>query len=111
MTLPADPIGKVPAPDFTRVDACLWRAARSGLDGHLIDPRTLQAVRGTELVGALMDHVDRCWSNATNGMWWPQLSEALLTRGPSVRRQCAALGRGMAVADLVAGLAAETAAG
>jgi carboxylate-amine ligase len=40
-----------------------------------------------------------------------QLSEALLARGPSARRQCAVLEQGSSMADLVAGLAAETAAG
>jgi carboxylate-amine ligase len=101
----------VPESPQVLLRAATWRAARSGLDGHLIDPRTISAVPAADLVQALLVHVRPVLEE--RGEWdvVVQLSEALLARGPSARRQRAVLQRGGSLADLVAGLAAETTAG
>jgi carboxylate-amine ligase len=91
--------------------AATWRAARSGLDGHLIDPWTIRAVPAAELVHALLNHVRPVLEERREWEAVAQLSEALLARGTSARRQRAVLERGMSLADMVAGLAAETTAG
>jgi carboxylate-amine ligase len=91
--------------------AATWRAARSGLDGHLIDPWTIRAVPAADLVQALLSHVRPVLEERDEWAVVVQLSEALLARGPSARRQRAVLEQGSSMSDLVAGLAAETAAG
>jgi carboxylate-amine ligase len=105
------PDAALPASPQVLLRAATWRAARSGLDGHLIDPHTIQAVPAAELVRALLVHVRPVLEQ--RGEWdvVAQLTETLLARGPSARRQRATLQRGKPPADLVAGLAAETAAG
>jgi carboxylate-amine ligase len=101
----------VPESPQVLLRAATWRAARSGLDGHLIDPRTTRAVPAAEVVQALLAHLRSALEEYDE---WPlvaQLSEALLARGPSSRRQRAALSGGRSVAAVVAELAAETKAG
>lgn len=103
--------GAVPESPQVLLRAATWRAARSGLDGHLIDPRTTRAVPAAQVVRALLAHLRPALEEHGE---WPlvaQLSEALLARGPSARRQRAALSRGRSVAAVVADLAAETTAG
>jgi carboxylate-amine ligase len=91
--------------------AATWRAARSGLDGHLIDPWTIRAVPAAELVHALLVHVRPVLEERREWEAVAQLTKMLLARGTSARRQRAALERGKSLADMVAGLAAETTAG
>ena len=101
----------VPESPQVLLRAATWRAARSGLDGHLIDPRTTRAVPAAEVVQALLAYLRPALEEHGE---WPlvaQLSEALLARGPSARRQRAALSGGRSVAAVVADLAAETTAG
>jgi len=101
----------VPESPEVLLRAATWRAARSGLDGHLIDPWTIRAVPAADLVQALLSHVRPVLEERDEWAVVAQLSEALLARGPSARRQRAVLEQGSSMADLVAGLAAETAAG
>jgi carboxylate-amine ligase len=91
--------------------AATWRAARSGLDGLLIDPWTIRAIPAADLVQALLLHVRSVLEERSEWDMVAQLSEALLARGPSARRQRTVLEQGRSLADLVAGLVAETAAG
>jgi glutamate---cysteine ligase / carboxylate-amine ligase len=91
--------------------AATWRAARSGLDGLLIDPWTIRAAPAADLVQALLLHVRSVLEERSEGEAVAQLSQALLARGPSARRQRTVLEQGSSLADLVAGLVAETAAG
>src|SRR6266536_79368 len=91
--------------------AATWRAARSGLDGHLIDPWTFRAVPAAEVVHALLAHVRPVLEERDEWDVVAQLSEALLAHGPSARRQRAVLEGGASPAEMVAGLAAETVAG
>ncbi len=90
--------------------AATWRAARSGLDGQLIDPRTIRAVPAADVVQALLIHVRPVLEERSEWHVVAQLTAALLARGPSARRQRAAVDQGRSPAAMVAGLAAETAA-
>jgi len=91
--------------------AATWRAARSGLDGLLINPLTIRAVPAAELVRALLDHVRPVLEDRGEWAVVTELTGALLARGPSARRQREVLGQGRSLADMVAGLTAETSAG
>jgi carboxylate-amine ligase len=88
--------------------AATWRAARSGLDGHLIDPLVGRAVPAAALVKQLLEHVRPVLDE--RGEWGTvtALVDQLIGRGTSARRQRDALASGTSVADLVAGITAET---
>jgi hypothetical protein len=86
----------VPESPQVLLRAATWRAARSGLDGHLIDPRTTRALPAAEVVQALLAHLRSALEEYGERPLVAQLSEAVLTRGPSARRQRAALSRGAA---------------
>jgi carboxylate-amine ligase len=109
---PGDPQPEAALPESPQVlsRAATWRAARSGLDGLLLDPRTNRAVPAVDLVHALLAHLRPVLDDRGEWQVVAQLCDALLARGPSARRQRAALQRGASPADLVAELAAETAA-
>lgn len=77
----------VPTRPQVLLRAASWRAARSGLDGHLIDPWTIRAAPAAEIVRALLDHVRPVLDERGE---WPVVSEltaALLSRGTSAKRQ------------------------
>jgi carboxylate-amine ligase len=98
----------VPESHQVLLRAATWRAARSGLDGHLIDPATAQAVPAIVLVQRLLDHVRPLL--VERGEWdaVSQRMEVLLARGPSARRQRDALRKGVPITDMIAELCAET---
>src|SRR5437763_2649399 len=106
-----DQCATVPQSPQVLLRAATWRAARSGLDEHLIDPRSIRPVPATDGVRALLVHVRPALEELGEWAAVAQLSEALLACGPSARRQRAALGEGQSLAAMVAGLVAETAAG
>ena len=91
--------------------AATWRAARSGLDGQLLDPYAIRAVPAGQVVHALLDHVRPVLEERGEWAQVTPLAEALLARGPSARRQRAAFDQGSSPVEVVAGLAAETTAG
>jgi len=91
--------------------AATWRAARSGLDDHLIDPRTIRAVPAADVIRALLLHVRPVLEERGEWEVVAESSAALLAGGTSARRQREALRQGRSLAAMVAGLAAETAAG
>jgi carboxylate-amine ligase len=105
----ADP--EVPSSPQVLLRAATWRAARSGLDGCLIDPVTLRPVPAAEVVRALLDHARPVLEERGDWPMVTELGEALLARGPSARRQLEAHGHGRSPADIVATLAAETVTG
>ena len=107
----ADDEPAVPSSPQVLLRAATWRAARSGLDGLLIDPFTLRAVPAPDLVRALLEHVRPVLQQRGEWEEVAALAEALLARGTSARRQRQALQRGRPQADVVAGLVAETVAG
>jgi carboxylate-amine ligase len=63
------------------------------------------------VVQALLVHVRPVLEERGEWADVAQLTAALVARGPSARRQRAALSRGRSLAAMVAGLAAETTAG
>ncbi len=89
--------------------AAMWRAARSGLTGHLLDdsprpqPRPAAEVIGA-LVSRLRPHLE------AQGDWEAvsELAEATLARGNSADRQRAALAERGRLADVVLQVVAET---
>jgi glutamate---cysteine ligase / carboxylate-amine ligase len=101
----------VPSSPQVLLRAAMWRAARSGLEGVLIDPLTLRAVPALDLVRSLLEHLRPVLQQ--RGEWdeVAALAEALLARGTSARRQREAMQRGRSKANVVADLVAETAAG
>jgi glutamate---cysteine ligase / carboxylate-amine ligase len=99
-----------PVPEAHQVllRAANWRAARSGVDGHLIDPSTALAVPAAKLVQQLLDHVRPVLEERGEWRFAARRTEAVLGRGTSARRQRDALRAGVSIPDMVAGLAAET---
>jgi carboxylate-amine ligase len=102
-----------PVPEAHQVllRAANWRAARSGLDGHLIDPLVGRAVPAAVMVKHLLEHVRPVLDERGEWDTVAQLVDRLVARGTSARRQRDALGTGMSVADMVAGITAETVRG
>jgi carboxylate-amine ligase len=107
----ADDGPDVPSGPQVLLRAATWRAARSGLEGLLIDPSTFRAVPAPDLVRALLAHVRPVLEE--RGEWddVAQLTEALVARGTSARRQREALQQGRPIRDLIADLVAESTAG
>jgi glutamate---cysteine ligase / carboxylate-amine ligase len=83
--VPADPVRT----EVLRLAA--WRAARSGLDGELLDPRTWRPAPADEVVRALLDHVGDALGEdrATVAELWG----ALRHRRPGATHQRRAFGR------------------
>jgi len=88
--------------------AATWRAARSGLDGQLIDPGTGLAVPAANLVKLLLAHVRPVLESRGEWDLVATLSDRLLARGTSAGRQQASIRSGRSTRDLVADLCAET---
>jgi carboxylate-amine ligase len=107
----ADDEPAVPSSPQVLLRAATWRAARSGLDGLLIDPFTIRAVPAPDLVHALLEHVRPVLQETGDWAEVAVLTEALLARGTSARRQRQALQQGQPQATVVAALVAETIAG
>jgi glutamate---cysteine ligase / carboxylate-amine ligase len=99
-----------PGPIYPLLRAATWRAARSGLDGELVHPETGRAVPAAEAVRALLVHVEEALERNGDRATVGELSEALLARGTSARRQRAVLARGGDLCAVVASVVAETAA-
>jgi glutamate---cysteine ligase / carboxylate-amine ligase len=101
----------VPSSPQVLLRAAMWRAARSGLDGLLVDPLTFRAVPAPDMVRALLEHLRPVLQE--RGEWdeVAALAGALLARGTSARRQREAMRRGRSKATVVAELVAETATG
>jgi glutamate---cysteine ligase / carboxylate-amine ligase len=87
--------------------AATWRAARSGLSGHLVDPASRSALPAGARVDALMAHVRPALE--ARGEWEiaVDLLEDLRARGTSATRQRALKD----AREVVQSLAAETADG
>jgi carboxylate-amine ligase len=88
--------------------AATWRAARSGLLGHLVDPVSRSSVPAHQRVEALLRHARAAleergdWDTAT------ELWRALQARGTSAERQRRHREKGTEAKDLVASLIEET---
>lgn len=88
--------------------AATWRAARSGLEGELVDPVRLNAAPAAEVVRQLLETLRPQledmgdWEEATAS------ANALLSQGTSAARQRTAVARGGSLADAVDLVVAQT---
>jgi carboxylate-amine ligase len=100
-----------PDPRPEVLEAAVWRAAREGLDGQLLDPVAGRLVPATELVGHVLD-VARPTLSALGD--WSQVAggvERLLREGTGAQRQRRAFRRRNDLADVIRLIEDETAAG
>jgi carboxylate-amine ligase len=88
--------------------AATWRAARSGLQGHLLDPTTRSAIPAAERVEALLRHVQPALEGRGDWDAVTELWTALRIRGTSTDRQRQLLHKGAEHRELVGALIAET---
>ncbi len=97
------------APPAAVLRAAMWRAARSALEGELVDLADPHPVPAGVLVRAMVDDLrpeleaDRSWPAVS------ELAQAALARGSSAARQREALRKHARIADVVDLLVAETA--
>ena len=89
------------------LQAATWRAARSGLQGDLVDPLTATPVPAARLVGRLLAGLRPALESAGDWDLVSELTRSALARGSSAARQRAARGRG-GLRHVVDILAAET---
>ncbi|WP_194421466.1 carboxylate-amine ligase [Microbacterium abyssi] len=86
-----------------------WQAGRYGIEGDLIDPRTLKPRPAREIVGDLVDHVrDALRENGDEAFVEEQI-ERIFARGNGAMRQRAMLEKTGQLSDVVAELARVTA--
>ncbi|HEX4251250.1 MAG TPA: glutamate--cysteine ligase [Pseudonocardia sp.] len=79
-----------------------WRAARSGLEDDLVDPRTLRPAPARTVLDALLTHVHDALEDSGELTEVYQLREALLRGGTGAQRQRAVYARTGSFADVVA---------
>jgi carboxylate-amine ligase len=110
-TAVAEDAAGAPVPESPQVllRAATWRAARSGLLGHLVDPVTRRSVPAGERIRALFDHVRPALEARGDLGTATELWKALEARGTSADRQRTLLAKGAGHRDVVAALVRETA--
>jgi carboxylate-amine ligase len=98
-----------PSPEIRTevVRAATWRAARSGLEGELVDPADGTPVPARRLLRRLLDRWRPRLEDAGDWDLVTELTEAALERGSSAARQREAFARG-GLAEVVDMLVAET---
>jgi glutamate---cysteine ligase / carboxylate-amine ligase len=104
-TMAGDPVPDV-RPELYR--AAVWRAARSGTEGTLLDLRTGRATPAWTAVGALLDHVADALHESGD---WHEVRRLLIgtrTTGTSSQRQRATYARTGILEDVTDHLVAET---
>jgi len=99
-----------PAPPIRTVllRAAAWRAARSGLAGELVDPRTGKPVPGWQLVGELVELVGPALDRAGDAQLVADGLARLRAHGTGADRQRAAFAARASLRDVVADAAART---
>jgi carboxylate-amine ligase len=102
-----------PAPEVRHevVRAAHWRAARSGLSGELVDPRTWRPAPAAEVVGGLLEHVRPALEVTGDEAEVRELAAAVVGRGNGADRQRAAYARRGELKDVLAAVVEATAAG
>jgi carboxylate-amine ligase len=102
-----------PAPQVRHevVRAAHWRAARSGLSGELVDPRTWRPAPAAEVVGGLLEHVRPALEVTGDEAEIRELAAAVVGRGNGADRQRAAYARRGELKDVLAAVVEATAAG
>ena len=88
-----------------------WQAARFGLSGRLVDPRTGEVVGATEAMEALLADVRDALDEAGDYDVVARLVRETLRRGNGAARQRAAFERRGAIEDVVAYVVAQTESG
>jgi glutamate---cysteine ligase / carboxylate-amine ligase len=89
------------------LEAATWRAARSGLEGNLVDPATATPVPARQHIGQLLAELRPALESTGDGELVTGLIRLALARGSSAARQRAACASG-GFQDVVDTLAAET---
>lgn len=104
-----DALAGLPVPELRPelARAARWRAARYGLEGDLLDPRTGELVPAPDLVRALVARLDEPLAAAGDLAQVRELGEAALARGTSAARQRELFGRTGDLAQVVHALVAE----
>jgi glutamate---cysteine ligase / carboxylate-amine ligase len=92
------------------LEAATWRAARSGLEGDLVDPAAAAPVATRQLVWRLLAGLRPALEATGDWELAAELTRSALTRGNSAARQRAACARG-GLQEVVDMLLAETRAG
>lgn len=86
-----------------------WRAGRFGIEGELIDPRTLKPRAAREVVADLVDHVRAALRENGDEALVDAQVEQVFARGNGAMRQRAVLEKTGQLSDVVADLATATA--
>jgi carboxylate-amine ligase len=89
------------------LEAETWRAARSGLEGDLVDPATVTPMPASQLIRRLLADLRPALEGSDDWEQVTGLAEAALARGSSAARQRAAYASG-GLAKVVDTLLAET---
>jgi carboxylate-amine ligase len=100
--------------DTARVDLlrlASWRAARSGVDGELLDPTTWKPAPAGDVLHRLVEHVGPALDDAGEGATVQDLLAAVLARGTGARRQREVAERAGDLCAVVADAAHRTAEG
>jgi carboxylate-amine ligase len=92
------------------VRAAVWRAARSGLEGDLLDPVTSLPAEAPLVLRGLLDYLRPALTHHGDWELAEELTQAVLLRGTSAQRQRALLEAGATDAQIVETVVAETAA-
>jgi carboxylate-amine ligase len=100
----------VPAVPVVLLRAASWRAARSGLAGQLVDPLEGRARPAAVIVRRLLEYARPALEGRGDWAVVDGLADEVCRRGTSAQRQRAVFGRTGTAAEVVAHLAAETAA-
>ena len=89
------------------IQAATWRAARSGLEGNLVDPATVTPVPAHQLIGRMLTDLRPTLESTGDWELVAELTESALARGSSAARQRAVCARG-GLQEVVDTLVAET---
>ncbi|CAM4178018.1 glutamate--cysteine ligase [Nocardia ninae] len=91
--------------------AAYWKAARTGLDGDLLDPMCGRIVPARDLIAELVDYVGPALDELGDRRLVTDSLTAVLARGNGAMRQLNAFRQRREVGDVVAELASATLAG
>lgn len=86
-----------------------WQAGRFGIEGDLIDPRTLRPRAAREIVADLVDHVRAALRENGDEEFVDEQIDQIFARGNGAMRQRAVLEKTGQLSDVVADLATATA--
>jgi len=92
-----------PAPDHSvsLLRLASWQAARSGLDGDLLDPHTMRPRPAGQVLRSLLDHIGDALDDSGDGARAEKGVEELLRRGTGAREQRRLLEQSGSLRDVV----------